>query len=120
VLGNTSLWERYRRRPYVITMTEAAKRRFHMILPEERAGGETLRLDYAGSTTKNGDEPELAVYLGESEEGDDLVKHDGEALLYVSRMVSAAFDGCVVDLVETPEEVGFTIGPPEAWRDARI
>jgi hypothetical protein len=55
----------------------------------------------------------LAVYLDEPEEGDDTVEHEGEPLLYISRKVSAAFDGCVVDLVYTPEGVCFSIGPPE-------
>jgi Fe-S cluster assembly iron-binding protein IscA len=98
----------------VIIMTEAAKRCFHTLMPEERAEGEALRLDNAEATINNGDEPRLAVYLGDPEEGDDPVEHEGEALVYVSRMVSAAFDGCVVNLVETPEGVGFAIGPPEA------
>jgi hypothetical protein len=53
------------------------------------------------------------------EEGDDPDEHEGEPLLYVSRKVSAAFDGCVVDLVDTPEGVGFSVGPSEAGRDAR-
>jgi Fe-S cluster assembly iron-binding protein IscA len=97
----------------VIIMTTAAKRCFHTLTPEERAEGEALRLDKARATINNGDEPKLAVYLGEPEEGDDPVEHEGEALLYVSRMVSAAYDGCVVDLVETLEGVGFAIGPPE-------
>jgi Fe-S cluster assembly iron-binding protein IscA len=104
----------------VITMTEAAKRRFHMLLPEEPAEGKALRLDNAKATINHGAEPKLAVYLGEPEEGDDTVEHEGEALLYVSRMVSAAFDGCVVDLVETSDGIDFTIGPPDTWRDALI
>jgi Fe-S cluster assembly iron-binding protein IscA len=103
----------------VIIMTEAAKSRFRTLTPEKRAEGDALRLDRAGATTENGDEHKLAVYLGEPEEGDDPVEHEGEPLLYVSRKVSAAFDGCVVDLVETPEGVGFSIGPPEAGQDAR-
>jgi Fe-S cluster assembly iron-binding protein IscA len=103
----------------VIIVTEAAKRRFHKLRPEERAEGEALRLDRERATMDNGGEPKLAVYLGEPEEGDDSVEHEGEPLLYVSRKVSAAFDGCVVDLVSTPEGVGFSIGPPEAARDAR-
>jgi hypothetical protein len=45
--------------------------------------------------------------------------YEDESLLHVSRMVSAAFDGCVVDLTETPEGLGFAIGPPEAGREAR-
>jgi Fe-S cluster assembly iron-binding protein IscA len=105
--------------PPVIIMTEAAKRRFRTLRPEERAEGEALRLDRARSSVHEGGEPKLAVYLGVPEEGDDPVVHEGEPLLYVSRKVSAAFDGCVVDLVETPEGVGFSIGPPEAGGHAR-
>lgn len=106
--------------PPVIIMTEAAKRRFCTLRPEDRVDGEALRLDRARATAHSGgDEPKLAVYLAEPEEGDDAVVHEGEPLLYVSRQVSAAYDGCVVDLVETPEGVGFYIGPPEAGRDAR-
>lgn len=104
----------------MIILTEAAKRRFHTLRPEEQAEGQALRLDRARATAhSSGDEPTLAVYLGEPEDGDDPVEHEGEPLLYVSRKVSAAFDGCVVDLLETPEGVGFAIGPPEAGRDAR-
>lgn len=102
----------------MIILTEAAKRRFLEIKPPSHSDGEILRLDRVEATT-NGDEPRLAVYIGEPEEGDDPVVYEGESLLYVSRMVSAAFDGCVVDLTETPEGVGFAIGPPEAGRDAR-
>lgn len=100
----------------MIILTEAAKSRFRTLRPDVLLDGEVLRLDRA---TANGDEPKLAVYLGEPEEGDEPVKHRGEPLLYVSRKVSAAFDGCVVDSVETPEGVGFAIGPPEAGREAR-
>lgn len=104
----------------MIILTEAAKRRFRKLRPETRLGREALRLDRAkASAAGNGDEPKLAVYLAEPEEGDDPVVYEGKPLLYVSRKVSAAFDGCVVDLVETPEGVGFSIGPPEAGREAR-
>jgi Fe-S cluster assembly iron-binding protein IscA len=102
----------------VIILTEAAKMRFREIKPARGSNGEVLRLDRVKATT-NGDDSKLAVYIGEPEEGDDPVVHEGESLLYVSRMVSAAFDGCVVDLTETPEGLGFAIGPPEAGREAR-
>jgi hypothetical protein len=99
----------------VIILTEAAKRGFRTLRPD----GEALRLDRAGVIPNGKREPKLAVYLGKPEEGDEPIKYRGEPLLYVSRMVSAAFDGCVVDLAETPEGVGFAIGPPEAGREAR-
>ena len=102
----------------MIILTEAAKMRFREIKPARGSNGEVLRLDRVKATT-NGDDSKLAVYIGEPEEGDDPVVHEGESLLYVSRMVSAAFDGCVVDLTETPEGLGFAIGPPELGREAR-
>jgi Fe-S cluster assembly iron-binding protein IscA len=102
----------------LIIITEAAKRCFLEIKPAEHANGEVMRLDRMRSSA-NGEETRVAVYLGEPEEGDEPVKHQGEPLLYVSRMVSAAFDGCVVDLIEIPEGVGFAIGPPVAGRGAR-
>ena len=113
------LRERERRSLKVIILTEAAKSRFRTLRPEVLSGGEALRLDKTRATANNGYEPKLAVYLGEPEKGDDVIEHEGEPLLYVSRKVSAAFDGCVVDLVETPEGMGFAIGPPEAGREAR-
>ena len=104
----------------MIIVTEAAKRHFRTLRPEGRAEGEALRLDRARATAaSNGEEPKLSIYLAEPEEGDNAIRHGGEPLLYVSRKVSAAFDGCVVDLVETPKGVGFSMGPPEAGREAR-
>ena len=103
----------------MIILTEAAKRRFRALRPEVRTGGEALRLDRATASSNGDEEPKLAVYLAEPKEGDDAVEHGGEPLLYVSSKVSAAYDGCVVDLVETSDGVGFSIGPPETGRDAR-
>lgn len=104
----------------MIIMTEAAENRFRTLSAEGCPEGGALRLDRAKSCApSNGDEPKLAVYLAEPGEGDAPVVHKGEPLLYVSRRVSAAFDGCVVDLMETPGGVGFSMGPPEAGRVAR-
>jgi Fe-S cluster assembly iron-binding protein IscA len=97
----------------LITITEAATSCFLKIKPSGHSNDEVMRLDEVMDST-DGAETRVAVYLGEPEEGDEPVTYRGESLLYVSRMVSAAFDGCVVDLIEVPEGVGFTIGPPEA------
>jgi hypothetical protein len=104
--------------PLVITFTERAKDRFRSVSPIGARGGEVMRLD-AVKQAPNGDAPKLAVYLGEPEEGDEPVRHEGEPLVWVSVAVSAAYDGCVVDVLETPEGIGFAIGRPEAGRDAR-
>jgi hypothetical protein len=95
----------------LIIVSEAAKRRFRKIKPAGSSNGEVMRLDTVRDSP-NSDEPKLGVLLGEPREGDESVEYLGEPLLYVSRSVSAAFDGCVVDLEVTPEGVAFTIGPP--------
>lgn len=102
----------------MITFTERAKDRFRSVNPIGARGEEVMRLDTV-MHAPNGDGLKLAVYLGSPEEGDEPVRHEGEPLVWVSVAVSAAYDGCVVDVVETPEGPGFAIGPPEAGRDAR-
>ena len=99
----------------MIAITEAARRCFLQIKPTARSNGEVMRLDTVRHSA-NGKEPRVALYFGEVEVGDELVEHLGEPLLHVSRKISAAFDGCVVDLEVTPEEVAFTIGPPPKAR----
>jgi hypothetical protein len=103
--------------PGVITFTERAKDRFRSVSSIGARGGEVMRLD-AVKHTPNGDGPKLAVYLGEPEEGGELIRHVGEPLVWVSVAVNTTYDACVVDVLETPEGIGFSIGPPEAGRDA--
>lgn len=83
----------------------------------EPSGGRALRLDTAWTGGKGG-RPGVAMSVGEPGAGDQLVKHQGDVHQYVSKMVSAAYDGCVLDLIETPEEMRFGLGPPEAGRYA--
>jgi Fe-S cluster assembly iron-binding protein IscA len=97
----------------LIIFTEAAKRRFRTLWPDGLPQEGVPRLDRVGARSGNGAGSELAIYLAEPEEGDETVEHEGRPLLYVSRMVSAAYDGCVVDLVDTQEGVVLAIGPPE-------
>lgn len=103
----------------MIILTKAAKRGFRTLKPDGRSDIEALRLDRTGTIPNGEREPKLALYLGAPEEGDEPIKYRGEPLLYVSRKVSVAFDGCVVDLTETPEGTAFAIGPPEAGRESR-
>jgi Fe-S cluster assembly iron-binding protein IscA len=114
-----SLIEAAEERLRMITVTEAAKEHFRAIRHAAACDGEVMRLDRAEATA-NGDEPALGISLvGEPEENDQLVEHRGEPLLWVSVAVSAAYDGCVVDVVETSDGIGFAIGPPEAGGNAR-
>jgi hypothetical protein len=111
VLETHLVWGKGREECRLIIVSEAAKRRFLEIKPAGSSNGEAMRLDTL-RVSPNGKEPRVALYFGEVEVDDEPVEHLGEYLLYVSRSVSAAFDGCVVDLEETPEGVVFAIGPP--------
>jgi hypothetical protein len=102
----------------VIPITEAAKSRFFDVNPACSSHGEVMRLDTVKVTANAGDQPRLAACVGEPEEGDHPVEREGRPLLYVLRVVSAAYDGCGGPRLD-PEGAGFAIGPPEAGRDAR-
>jgi hypothetical protein len=67
----------------------------------------------------NGDTPGIAMYVGEPQEDDRPVEHEGETLLYVSGYVAEAYAGFVVDVEEAPEGLRFGVGPPECGREAR-
>lgn len=99
-------------------MTEEAKRVVHAVARAVLPEGQGLRLETARASGIDG-EKQLEMLIDEPKEGDEAVEHHGEPLLYVSRRVSAAYDGCVVDLELTPNGVAFSIGPPLAGRDAR-
>ena len=103
----------------MISVTRAAREGFREIMNEACLGGEVMRLDREKATVGDADSGPGVYLVAEPEEGDKLIEHGGEPLLWVSVAVSAAYDGCVVDLVETPRGTGFFIGPPEAGRDAR-
>jgi len=102
----------------VIIVTEEAKRIMHAAARAALPEGQSLRLE---TTRKRGIEgpQQVALLIEEPEEGDEPVEHEGEPLLYVSRRVSAAYNGCVVDLEWTPKGPALRIGPPPADRDAR-
>ena len=103
----------------MITVTQEARR--CILHVKEEAGfpeGMALRLDTAGANREGGGS-RVAMYIDAPHRGDQHVEDWDETLLYVSSMVCAAYDGCTLDLVETPEGAGFSLGPPEAGRDAR-
>ncbi len=101
----------------MIIVSEDAKRIVHAVARAALPEGQSLRLE---RTTNNGGTKEKVVMLiEEATEGDEAVEHEGEPLLYVSRKVSAAYDGCVVDLEQTPKGAVLSIGPPLAGRNSR-
>lgn len=103
----------------MITVTQEARRRFLDVMEgAEFPEGTALRLDTTGENRKGGGSG-IAMYIAEPGQDDQTVEDRGEVLLYVSGIVCAAYDGCTLDLVETSEGTGFSLGPPEAGRYAR-
>ncbi len=101
----------------MLTITPAAKIRFRDLTDVEIPKGLALRLD-TPATTQNGYAPGIAMYVGEPEQDDKPVEHEGQTLLYVSGSVAEVYAGFVVDLEEGPEGLRFGVGPPEAGYDA--
>lgn len=102
----------------MIVVSEEAKRIVHAVSKAALPEGRSLRLDTA-RTSSAGAQKVAMVVVEEPEEGDETVEYAGEPLLYVSRRISAAYDGCVVEMEQTPKGVAFSIGPPMAHRNAR-
>ena len=98
----------------MLTITPAAKLRFQTITDVDIPEGWALRLDTPGMN-HNSDTPGIAMYVGEPQEDDRPIEHEGETLLYVSGCVAEAYAGFVVDVEEHPEGLRFGVGP----RDAR-
>jgi Fe-S cluster assembly iron-binding protein IscA len=105
-------------RKAMITITPAAKMRFRAITDVEIPEGLFLRLD-TSLTLGNSHTPTIGMYVGELQQDDRAVEHEGETLLYVSGSVAEAYAGFVVDLEEGPEGLRFGLEQPEAGHDAR-
>jgi len=95
---------------HLLTITPAAKVRFRDLTDVEIPEGLALRLDTL-TTSHNAHAPSIAMYVGEPEQDDRAVEHEGETLLYVSGAVAQLYAGCVLDLEEGPEGVRFGVGP---------
>ena len=102
----------------MLTITPAAKMRFRDLMDVEIPEGLALRLD-TPTTSHNSHTPPIAMYVGEPEQDDRPIEHEGETLLYVSGSVAEVYAGCVVDLEEGPEGLRFGVGPPEAGHYSR-
>jgi hypothetical protein len=92
--------------------------RFRAVTDVEIPEGLALRLDTL-RMSHNGDTPGIAMCVGEPEQDDRRVEHEGQTLLYVSGAVAEAYAGFIVDLEEGPESLRFGVGPPEAGHNAR-
>ncbi|CAN5612083.1 hypothetical protein BH24ACT20_BH24ACT20_14410 [soil metagenome] len=92
----------------MIEVTEEAKELF---LEVEHPEGSVLRLDPVMDESSG--ETQIGIAAGEQQEGDQIVEHAGDDLLYIAAPVSEALDGSTLDRVETPEGPGIGIAPPE-------
>ncbi|CAN5875982.1 hypothetical protein BH23ACT11_BH23ACT11_29740 [soil metagenome] len=92
----------------MISVTEEAKELF---LDVDRPEGTILRLDPV--TDQSSGETQIGLGAGEQQEGDQVVEHAGEEVLYIAAPVSEALDGSTLDRVETPEGPGIGIAPAE-------
>jgi iron-sulfur cluster assembly protein len=88
----------------MIKVTEEAKERFlNVDYPDDTV----LRLDSV--VDQNTGETQIGISVGEAMSDDQVVKHDGEAVLHIAGPVSQALDGSILDAVDTPEGPGIGI-----------
>lgn len=92
----------------MISVTEEAKELFQEV---DRPEGTVLRLDPVTDQTSG--ETQIGLGAGEQQDGDQVVEHAGEEVLYIAAPVSEALDGSTLDRVETPEGPGIGISPAE-------
>lgn len=93
----------------MISVTQEAKELF---VDVDRPEGTVLRLDPV--TDQSTGETQIGMSAGNFQEGDQVVEHDGEDVLYIAAPVSEALAGSTLDRVETPEGPGIGITAPDA------
>jgi iron-sulfur cluster assembly protein len=93
----------------MITVTEEAKELF---LRVEYPDDTVLRLDPV--VDQNTGETQIGISAGEPMSDDQVVEHDGEAVLHIAAPVSKALDGSTLDKVDTPEGPGIGITTPDS------
>src|SRR5918997_5768454 len=93
----------------MITVTEAAKELF---LNAEYPDDTVLRLDPVVDQSTG--EAQIGISAGEPMSDDQVVEHDGGAVLHIAGPVSEALDGSTLDAVDTPEGPGIGITTPDS------
>jgi iron-sulfur cluster assembly protein len=88
----------------MITVTEGAKELF---LSVDYPDDTVLRLDPV--VDQNTGETQIGISAGQPMSDDQVVEHDGEAMLHIAGLVSQALDGSTLDAVDTPEGPGIGI-----------
>ena len=103
----------------MIAATLESKRVFRALarsasLPE----GRVFRLERAEHRERSGRRP-VNVVVGEPEQDDLSLVHEGEPVAYVSSEVAETFRGHVLELEAGPESVDVVLKPPSAHREER-
>ena len=93
----------------MIKVTEEAKELF---LNVEHPSDTVLRLD--PTVNQETGETQIGLSAGEPMNDDQVVEHNGEALLHIAAPVSEALDGSTLDAVDTPEGPGIGITAPNS------
>lgn len=96
-----------------ITITDAARTKFHEIISAEKRDGHGLRLIVRGGGTPD---PEFGLNFVPPDEdtGDDVVVNNGDMRVHVAANLAKFLDGATVDFIETISESGFKIDAPKA------
>jgi Fe/S biogenesis protein NfuA len=97
----------------MITVTEAAKKKFIEIVEAEGRGGQGLRVSVRNGGTYA---PEFALNFVEPDDAsdDDTVVDLGELKVYVDSASAPFLEDASVDFVETLTESGFKVDAPNA------
>ncbi len=96
----------------MITVTEAAKKKFLEIVESEGRQGQGLRVIVQGGGTAR---PEFALnFVAESEGGQDVVEDLGTFKVYADAESAKYLDGASVDFVDNLTESGFKVDAPKA------
>jgi iron-sulfur cluster assembly protein len=93
----------------MITVTEEAKELF---LTADYPEDTVLRLDPV--VDQNTGETQIGISAGEPMSDDQVVEHEGQAVLHIAGPVSQALDGSTLDAVNTPEGRGISITTPDS------
>jgi iron-sulfur cluster assembly protein len=93
----------------MITVTEEAKELF---LSVDNPDDTVLRLD--PMVDQNTGETQISISAGEPRNDDQVVEHDGEAVLHIAGLLSQALDGSTLDTVDTPQGPGIGITTPDS------
>ena len=97
----------------MITLTEAAKKKFLEITQAEGREGHALRVIVANGGTP---QPEFALNFVEPDGGreDDVVEDGGEIKIYMDPVSAKFLDEATVDFIDDLQQSGFKVEAPNA------